>query len=80
MKRDHDSELKYAELISSICHDNQLLHCDKGAMARVIEHGSREAGDQNKLSLHASDIANLLREANFQAKKYAIETHPRFTC
>lgn len=68
MPRDDDSELKYAEFISSICHDNQLFHCDKSAIRRVIEHSSRQAGDQNKLSLHASDIANLLREANFQAK------------
>jgi lon-related putative ATP-dependent protease len=66
--RNDDTELKYAEFVSSICHDNELLHCNKDAIARVIEHSSREAGDQNKLSLHASDIANLLREANFQAK------------
>ncbi|MBV7297734.1 Lon protease family protein [Enterovibrio paralichthyis] len=68
MPRNDDSEMKYAQFISSICHDSNLLHCDKGAIARIIEHSSRQADDQDKLSLHSADIANLLRESNYQAK------------
>ncbi|WP_028022678.1 Lon protease family protein [Enterovibrio calviensis] len=68
MPRNDDSELKYAKFISSICHDNSLLHCDQGAIGRIIEHSSRQSGDQDKLSLHSSDIANLLRESNYQAR------------
>ncbi|KXF82258.1 Lon protease family protein [Enterovibrio coralii] len=68
MPRNDDSELKYAKFISSICHDNGLLHCDQGAIGRIIEHSSRQSGDQDKLSLHSADIANLLRESNYQAK------------
>lgn len=68
MPRNDDSEMKYAKFISSICHDNNLLHCDPGAIGRIIEHSSRQAGDQDKLSLHSADIANLLRESNYQAK------------
>lgn len=69
MPRSDDTELNYAKFISSICHDNHLLHCNKNAIGRIIEHSSREANDQNKLSLHSADIANLLRESSYQASK-----------
>ncbi len=68
MPRTSDSELHYARFISSIVHDNNMLHCDKKAISRIIEHSSRNAGDQNKLSLHSAHIANLLRESNYVAK------------
>ncbi|MCG3759673.1 ATP-binding protein [Vibrio cincinnatiensis] len=69
MKRTAESELHYARFISSIIHDNNLLHCDRKAIARIIEHSSRMAGDQNKLSLHSAHIANLLRESNYVARQ-----------
>lgn len=69
MKRDAESELQYARFISSFVHDNNLLHCDKKAIARLIEHSSRITGDQNKLSLHSAHIGNLLRESNYVARQ-----------
>lgn len=69
MKRDADSELQYARFISSVVNDNGLLHCDRKAIARIIEHSSRLAGDQKKISLHSANIANLLRESNYVAKQ-----------
>ncbi|MBA5763804.1 AAA family ATPase [Vibrio sp. 404] len=69
MKRTSDSEMHYARFISSVVHDNNMLHCDRKAIARIIEHSSRLAGDQNKLSLHSANIANLLRESNYVAKQ-----------
>ncbi|NLS14553.1 AAA family ATPase [Vibrio sp. SM6] len=69
MRRTPDSELHYARFISSVVHDNNLLHCDKKAIARIIEHSSRVSGDQSKLSLHSAQIANLLRESNYVAKQ-----------
>ncbi|WP_375748644.1 Lon protease family protein [Vibrio sp. HN007] len=68
MNRDDDSELNYARFISSIVHDSKMLHCDRKAIARIIEYSSRIAGDQKKLSLHSAYIANLLRESNYVAK------------
>ncbi|GAL37676.1 ATP-dependent protease La type II [Vibrio maritimus] len=68
MPRTADSELHYARFISSIVHDNNMLHCDRKAIARIIEHSSRLSGDQNKLSLHSAHIANLLRESNYVAR------------
>ncbi|EHD2249950.1 AAA family ATPase [Vibrio vulnificus] len=69
MKRTPESELQYARFISSVVHDNGMLHCDKKAIARIIEHSSRLVGDQGKLSLHSAHIANLLRESNYVAKQ-----------
>ncbi|PMH43142.1 ATP-dependent protease [Vibrio sp. 10N.286.49.B3] len=68
MQRTTDSEMHYARFISSIVHDNNMLHCDRKAMARIIEYSSRQSGDQSKLSLHSAQIANLLRESNYVAK------------
>ena len=69
MPRTERTELQYAKFISSLVHDKGLLHCDQKAVARIIEHSSRQAEDQTKLSLHAADIANLLRESNYWARQ-----------
>ncbi|MGF1701277.1 AAA family ATPase [Photobacterium makurazakiensis] len=68
MNRTEESEAQYAQFISSIVNDNGMLHCDRKAIARIVEYSSRQADDQNKLSLHSADIANLLRETNYVAK------------
>ncbi|MCG9696687.1 ATP-binding protein [Shewanella sp. Isolate11] len=68
MPRTDQSEALYAQFISSIVHDNKMLHCDRGAIKRIIEFSARQADAQNKLSLHSADIANLLRETNYVAK------------
>lgn len=68
MPRNDTSEEQYARFIASIVHDNDMLHCDRKAIARIIEYSSRQADDQNKLSLHSADIANLLRETNYVAR------------
>ncbi|MCG9580633.1 AAA family ATPase [Vibrio tubiashii] len=69
MTRSADSELQYAKFISSVVNDNGMLHCDRKAIARIIEHSSRLAGDQTKISLHSANIANLLRESNYVARQ-----------
>jgi lon-related putative ATP-dependent protease len=68
MPRTHESEVHYARFISSIVHDNHMLHCTRGAIARIIEYSSRQAEDQHKLSLHSANIANLLRETHYCAR------------
>ncbi|MCE9678400.1 AAA family ATPase [Shewanella sp. AS1] len=68
MPRSDESEALYAQFISSIVHDNKMLHCDRSAIQRIIEFSARQADAQNKLSLHSADIANLLRESNYVAR------------
>jgi len=69
MPRTKESQILYAKFISSLVHEKGFLHCDRKAVARIIEYSSRQAEHQNKLSLHASEISNLLRESNFWAKE-----------
>ncbi|MGB0893756.1 MAG: Lon protease family protein [Parashewanella sp.] len=68
MPRTSDTEQQYARFISSIVHDNNMLHCDRSAIARIVEYSSRQAEDQGKLSLNSANIANLLRESNYCAQ------------
>ena len=69
MYRSDDSQLLYAKFIASLVSEKKLLHCSNKAVARVIEHSARMAEHQDRLSLHAADIANLLRESDFWARQ-----------
>lgn len=59
----------YACFITKITADEGLLPFDKTAVAAVIEFGIRLTGKQKKLSTRFSDVADLLREANYWGKK-----------
>lgn len=69
MDRSADSQMQYAKFIASLVTEKNLLHCDRRAVARVIEHSARMAEHQDRLSLHAADIANLLRESDYWARQ-----------
>lgn len=69
MYRTDDSQLLYAKFIASLVVEKKLLHCSNKAVARIVEHSARMAEHQNRLSLHAADIANLLRESDFWARQ-----------
>ena len=59
----------YAAFISRHVRDSQLRHFDKGAVARVIEHGARLREDQRKLSTRLLEIANVVTEASYWAQR-----------
>ncbi|SFR76624.1 lon-related putative ATP-dependent protease [Marinobacter daqiaonensis] len=69
MRRSSESQVLYAKFIASLVHEKGLLHCDRKAVARVIEYSARTAEHQARLSLHAADIANLLRESDYWARQ-----------
>ena len=71
MPRTPDSQMLYAKFIASLCHEKELLPCDHRAVARIIEYSARLAEHQDRLSLHAVDIANLLRESDFHARGHS---------
>ena len=52
-------------LIHSICQEEKLLPVSNGAMAKILEHGHRLAAHQNKITTQMSDLADILREAQF---------------
>jgi predicted ATP-dependent protease len=67
LARDEDSQRAYARLVATIARKESLKPFDRGAVARVVERGSRLAGDAGKLSAHMQDIVDLLREASHWA-------------
>lgn len=69
MERTPVSQQHYAALIAGLARDNELLPLHKTAVARVIEEAARHAGDCKKLSLHIRKIADLIKEADYLARK-----------
>jgi lon-related putative ATP-dependent protease len=69
MNRNEDSQLQYSTFIRKICQDEKLLPFDRTGVAAVIEYGVRLAGRQKKLSTEFHRITDVLREANYWAKK-----------
>jgi len=77
VKADFDSQMdkteaslrNYASVICRICNSENLKHLKSDALAKIIEHSSRLAGDQEKLSTLFADIADILREASFWAEE-----------
>lgn len=69
MDRNEENTLKYASFIQTKCEERGLKPFDNGAVAKVVEYGSRLAEHKNKLSAKFSDIADLLREADYWAQK-----------
>ncbi len=65
--RDDDGTLGYARLVGTLVRRAELKPLDRHAVARVIEHGARTAGDAGKLSTHMDTLEDLLREADFWA-------------
>jgi len=59
----------YVAVICRMCHEENLKHLTSGALAKIVEHSSRLAGDQGKLSLLFADIADIVREASFWAEE-----------
>ncbi|MBQ7632923.1 MAG: AAA family ATPase [Alphaproteobacteria bacterium] len=69
MDRTAENEVEYAKLIGSLSKKKGLRSLNKQAVARVIEHASRLADDSGKLTAHISSIGDLLREADYWARK-----------
>ncbi|HOL21941.1 MAG TPA: ATP-binding protein [bacterium] len=67
MDRDKEGVENYFAFISKICKEENLLPFDKESAAEIIEYGARIAEDQNKLTTRFSEIADIIREANFWA-------------
>jgi lon-related putative ATP-dependent protease len=69
MPRTPETELQYAQFVAARCVEEKLRPFDQTAVAKVIEFGSRAAGDGQKLSARFGAVTDLLREANFWAGK-----------
>jgi lon-related putative ATP-dependent protease len=66
--RSPESCRQYAQFVAARCHEEGLLPFDRGAVARIVEYGSRLAGHQQKLSTRFGEIADVVREASYWAR------------
>jgi lon-related putative ATP-dependent protease len=69
----------YACFFTTLALNENLKHLDRSAVVRLLEHSSRLAEDQDKLSTQFGLVADVVREAHFYASqdnsKYISATH-----
>jgi predicted ATP-dependent protease len=61
------SVTEYSAFLSGFCAKQSLRPLDRGAIGRILEHASRLAEDQRKLSTHFGLLTDIVREAHFWA-------------
>jgi predicted ATP-dependent protease len=71
MPRDAQSEQAYARFVNTIARLEKAAPFDAGAVARIIEFGSRSLEEQDQLSTRFGEIADLVREAAHLARQAA---------
>lgn len=64
---DEQSYALYARMIATMARGGGLRALDRAAVARLIEHASRLAADQKKLTAHDRVLKDLLSEADYWA-------------
>lgn len=69
IKRSDENIGLYAQMIGTIAKHHTLLPLTPEAVARVIEQSSREVSHALKFSSHLGTLSDLLKEADYWAKK-----------
>ncbi len=72
--RTQENYKAYAQLVASIVANRTLLPSDATGVARVIEEGIRMSDDREKLSTEVGHISDILREADYWARKAGHKT------
>jgi len=67
MDRTPENTRDYISFVCTLCREEGLKHLDASALAKLIEHSSRLAEDQEKLSAKFGEISDIIREASFYA-------------
>ena len=68
ISREHNSN-DYTRLLATVARSESLRPLSQKAVARVIEHSSRMAGDAEKLVTHLRSIKDLLTESDYWAEE-----------
>ncbi|MCP8318755.1 MAG: AAA family ATPase, partial [Candidatus Methylarchaceae archaeon HK01B] len=74
MDRTDENIKKYAAFVCTISRKDKLKDFHASGVAKIVEYGSRLAQDQQKLSTRFSEIADIMREANF----YALQENSKY--
>ncbi len=68
-ERTPENDRLFAQLVATIAGEKKLAPFERGAVARVIEHSARVAGDARKLSANLEAVSDLLCEADHWARE-----------
>jgi lon-related putative ATP-dependent protease len=69
LDRNAETVEKYAGMIAAIAKKVEVRPLDRTAVARIIEHSARQAGDSEKLSARVGTVTDLLHESSHLAGK-----------
>jgi lon-related putative ATP-dependent protease len=69
MDRTPENVKKYSHFIADCQKSEKLLAFDRSGVAKLVEYGSRLADHQDKLTTRLSTLSDVMREANYWAKK-----------
>jgi len=72
--RTPENTATYARLIATLARQAKLRPLSAPAVARIIEHAARLAGDAERLSTHTQPIDDLLRQADYFAARAEADT------
>lgn len=62
--RTPDNDVLYARMLATLARDEKLRPLDRAAVAAMLDHCSRIAGDSNRLTASMGTMVDLLREAD----------------
>ncbi len=69
-----DGEIRdFIAFLCGFCRKESLLPLDAGAVGKLIEHASRLAGDQEKLTTRLGALTDVVREAHYWAQQEKAE-------
>ena len=60
MARTEENMQQYAAFVCTLCQKENLKHLDGSGLAKLVEHSSRLAEDQQKLSTRFAEIADII--------------------
>jgi lon-related putative ATP-dependent protease len=69
MERSQANTLALARSLATLVRKEDLRALDRGAVARIVEQASRDVEDSGQLSTHMASIADLVREADYWARR-----------
>ncbi len=67
VERTPENELAFARMIANLARQEHLRPLEAGAVARLVEHGSRLASHAGRISTHARSLEDVAREADHLA-------------
>jgi len=71
MNRTEDEQWNYARFAAMMTKEEKLPPCNREAVMELIRFGARRSSQKSKLLTRFSEIASILREANYFASKEA---------